>query len=56
MYEDIGRSLGTDYFRIADQLTAEELGLPAAHPGASSTTRCCRSSTTTGNAPSSPGR
>ncbi len=26
MYEGIGRSLGTDYFRIADQLTAEELG------------------------------
>jgi len=26
MYEDIGRSLGTDYFRIADQLTREELG------------------------------
>jgi glutaryl-CoA dehydrogenase len=24
MYEDIGRSLGTDYFRIADQLTAAE--------------------------------
>src|SRR6266487_3660212 len=26
MYEGIGRSLGTDYFRIADQLTTEELG------------------------------
>jgi glutaryl-CoA dehydrogenase len=26
MYEGIGRSLATDYFRIADQLTAEELG------------------------------
>ena len=25
MYENIGRSLGTDYFHIADQLTAEEL-------------------------------
>src|SRR5689334_25331361 len=25
MSEDIGRALGTDYFRIADQLTAEEL-------------------------------
>jgi glutaryl-CoA dehydrogenase len=25
MYEDIGRSLGTDYFLIADQLTREEL-------------------------------
>jgi glutaryl-CoA dehydrogenase len=25
MYENIGRSLGTDYFGIADQLTAEEL-------------------------------
>src|SRR5262245_62925973 len=24
-YEGIGRSLGTDYFRIADQLTSEEL-------------------------------
>ena len=24
MYETIGRSRGTDYFRIADQLTAEE--------------------------------
>ena len=24
MYEGIGRSLGTDYFRIADQLTGEE--------------------------------
>ena len=24
MYDDIGRSLGTDYFRIGDQLTAEE--------------------------------
>jgi glutaryl-CoA dehydrogenase len=26
MYEKIGQSLGTDYFRIADQLTSEELG------------------------------
>src|ERR1035441_7094563 len=26
MHEDIGRSLGTDYFRIADQLSSEELG------------------------------
>ncbi|HEY2948613.1 MAG TPA: acyl-CoA dehydrogenase family protein [Micromonosporaceae bacterium] len=26
MYENIGRSLGTDYFRIADQLTREERG------------------------------
>jgi glutaryl-CoA dehydrogenase len=26
VYENIGRSLGTDYFRIADQLTPEELG------------------------------
>jgi hypothetical protein len=26
MYENIGRSLGTDYFHIADQLTREELG------------------------------
>jgi alkylation response protein AidB-like acyl-CoA dehydrogenase len=26
MYEDIGHSLGTDYFLIADQLTREELG------------------------------
>jgi len=26
MYENIGRSLGTDYFRIADQLTRAELG------------------------------
>ena len=25
MYENIGRSLHTDYFRIADQLTREEL-------------------------------
>jgi glutaryl-CoA dehydrogenase len=25
MYENIGKSLGTDYFRIADQLTREEL-------------------------------
>jgi hypothetical protein len=25
MHENIGRSLGTDYFRIADQLTREEL-------------------------------
>src|SRR5689334_4863552 len=24
MYENIGESLGTDYFRIADQLTLEE--------------------------------
>src|SRR5262245_12391298 len=24
MYEDVGRSLGTDYFRIGDQLTADE--------------------------------
>src|SRR5690242_18628177 len=24
MYDNIGRSRGTDYFRIADQLTAEE--------------------------------
>ena len=33
MYESIGRSRGTDYFRIADQLTPEELRLPAAAPG-----------------------
>src|SRR5262249_35222557 len=26
MYEDLGRSLGTGYFLIADQLTGEELG------------------------------
>jgi glutaryl-CoA dehydrogenase len=26
MYETIGRSRGTDFFRIADQLTAEERG------------------------------
>jgi glutaryl-CoA dehydrogenase len=26
VYEDIGRSLGTDYFRIADQLSSEERG------------------------------
>ena len=26
MHEDIGRSLSTDYFRIADQLSTEELG------------------------------
>ena len=26
MYSGIGRSLGTDYFLIADQLTREELG------------------------------
>ena len=32
MYEGIGRSLGTDYFRIADQLTDEELRLLAAYP------------------------
>ena len=25
MYTGIGRSVGTDYFRIADQLTGEEL-------------------------------
>ena len=25
MYETIGRAQGTDYFRIADQLTPEEL-------------------------------
>ena len=25
-YDNIGRSLGTDYFRIADQLTEAELG------------------------------
>ena len=24
MYDNIGRSLGTDYFRIGDQLTAAE--------------------------------
>ena len=26
MYENIGRSLGTDYFLIAGQLTREEMG------------------------------
>ncbi|HEX4060657.1 MAG TPA: hypothetical protein VHY58_06500 [Streptosporangiaceae bacterium] len=26
MHENIGRSLATDYFRIADQLSREELG------------------------------
>jgi glutaryl-CoA dehydrogenase len=25
VYENLGRSLATDYFRIADQLTREEL-------------------------------
>ena len=41
-YDDIGRSLGTDYFRIADQLTARGTRLSGAAPGISSTTRCCR--------------
>ena len=32
MYETIGRSLGTDYFRIADQLTRGRARLPGPHP------------------------
>ena len=41
MYENIGRSLGTDYFRIADQLTADERDYWR-RTRTSSTTRCCR--------------
>ena len=34
MYTGIGHSLGTDYFRIADQLTREELSyLERTHAG-----------------------
>ena len=32
MYTGIGHSLGTDYFRIADQLTGEELSYLRTHP------------------------
>ena len=32
-YNDIGRSLGTDYFRIADQLTEQEIEYLAPHQG-----------------------
>ena len=56
MYDGIGRSLGTDYFRIADQLTERGARATCGAPASSSTTRCCRSSTTTGSAPSSRGR
>jgi hypothetical protein len=41
MYENIGRSLGTDYFLIADQLTGESWATCGA-PATSWTTRCCR--------------
>ena len=47
---------GTDYFRIADQLTAEERDYLRRTARDSSTTRCCRSSTTTGSGPNSRGR
>ena len=33
MYDNIGRSLGTDYFHIADQLTDDRARLLAAHQG-----------------------
>jgi hypothetical protein len=32
MHENIGRSLGTDYFLIADQLNPRGAQVPAAHP------------------------
>ena len=47
MYVDIGRSLSTDYFLIADQLTREELSY-LQRTRDLSTTRCCRSSTALG--------
>ncbi len=47
MCEDIGRSLSTDYFLIADQLTREELSY-LQRTRDLSTTRYCRSSTALG--------
>jgi hypothetical protein len=55
MYEDIGRSLSTDYFLIADQLTEEELGyLRRTRDFVDN--EVLRSSTGTGSARSSRGR
>ena len=47
MYVDIGRSLSTGYFLIADPLTREELSY-LQRTRDLSTTRCCRSSTALG--------
>ena len=47
MYVDIGRSLSTGYFLIADQLTREELSY-LQRTRDLSTTRYCRSSTALG--------
>ena len=47
MYVNIGRSLSTDYFLIADQLMREELSY-LQRTRDLSTTRCCRSSTALG--------
>ena len=52
---EIGRSLGTDYFGLRDELTEAEREYLKS-PGRSSTPRCCRSSAATGSAPSSRGR
>ena len=52
MTNDIGRSRGTDFFRIADQLTPEELDYWN-RTRRFVDGRSCRSSTTTGSAPSS---
>ena len=49
----LGAGLGTDYFLLARPAHPGAAGLPRRGPGPSSTTRCCRSSTATGSAPSS---
>ena len=52
--ETTGRALGTDYFGLRDQLTPEQLDyLLRARSFVDATS--CRSSTTTGSAPSSRG-
>ena len=51
----IGRSLGTDYFGLRDELTEAERDYLRAHPGLRRHRGAARSSTATGNAPSSRG-
>jgi hypothetical protein len=41
MFDGIARARGTDFFRIADQLTADS-ATTGTGPGTSSTTRCSR--------------
>ena len=56
LYENIGRSLGTDYFHIADQLTDEERDYLAPHQGFRRRRGAAGDQRLLGETPSSPGR